>query len=330
MVRNNVNAKKRELYLMLLLAAFLSTVGGILAYNTGARGLELVITLAAFTLLVTGYCLLASRLAVNWLRERFKKSPWKIWAAVGTLLIPYLLYALGTGSFNPDGALRLAAFIGLPTLLLFSIRKRGQGMHWQDALAILAIWLPFDFRLLKNIWAGKVTYGFNTLVAVNLALLLFVCYARVEDVGYRFRLKSRIFTQALFNFLLFAPIAIIVGLGTGFLTWAPQQRGPLSVLLTALGIFLFIAIPEELLFRGLIQNLLAKTLKSETKALIIASIIFGSSHLNNASYPKNLIYFLLATIAGIFYGRAYIATGALLAAAITHTLVDTVWHELFK
>jgi uncharacterized protein len=253
-----------------------------------------------------------------------------VWAAVGLLLIPYLLFALGTKSFDLNGALRLLLFIVLPTALLYTLRRPTARLHWQDALAILAIWLPFDLRLLKNIWIGKVTYGFNTLLAVNLAVVLFICFRRVEDVGYHFRFSRKILSQGLLNLLIFTPIAILIGLGSGFLTWAPQGRGPLQVVLTALGIFLFIAIPEELLFRGLIQNLLARTLGNRTAALIIASIIFGASHLNNASYPRNLIYMLLATIAGIFYGRAYLATGSLLAAAITHTLVDTIWHELFK
>ena len=330
MAKGSSNVKRREFYLTLFFAALLSGMGGLLAYKNDLRGFELAVTLATFTLLVLGYCLLGSRLVVGWLQERFKQAPWQVWIVVGSLLLPYLLFALGTHSFRLEGALRLLAFIFVPTLLLYSIRKRKAGMHWQDALAILAIWLPFDFRLLKEIWVGKVTYGFNTLLAVNLALLLFVCFSRVEDVGYHFRIRGRIIAQALINFLAFAPIVIPIGIATGFLNFAPQNRGPLPVLLTAIGIFLFIAIPEELLFRGLIQNLLAKTLNNRPLAILIASVIFGASHLNNAEYPRNIIYFFLATIAGIFYGRAYFATGALLAGAITHTLVDTVWHELFK
>lgn len=322
----------RECLLLAALAALLTALGGMLAYKAGVRGLTFAITLVTFAMLVSGYCLLGARLIVDGLRRLFAHSPERVWLAAVLVLVPYLFYALGTESINLNGALRLLAFITVPTLLLYALGRLSLAQGAQLALliaAILAIWLPFDFRLLRNIWLGKTVYGFNTLLAVNLAVLLFVCYQRIEGVGYHFRVNREIVKQGIINLLIFTPIAITIGLLTGFLTWAPRGSG-LKVLLDALGIFLFIALPEELLFRGLIQNLLAKKLNNERTALIIASVVFGAAHLNNASYPRNIIYFFLATIAGIFYGRAYIATGALLAGAITHTLVDTIWHELFK
>src|SRR5437762_9322999 len=155
----------RELYLMLSLTVLFSSVGGLLAYKSGLRGRELLVTLTTFILLIGGYCLLSTRIVIDWLRARFARTPALVWIAVGVLLIPYLLFAFGTKSENLNGATRLVIFLGLPTFLLFTLREKKARMYWQDALAILAIWLPFDFRLLKNIWIGKVTYGFNTLVA---------------------------------------------------------------------------------------------------------------------------------------------------------------------
>src|SRR3989449_11643561 len=78
------------------------------------------------------------------------------------------------------------------------------------------------------------------------------------------------------------------------------------------GIFLFTALPEEFLFRGLIQNWLQRTVRSGAISLAIASLIFGASHLNNGSPIPNYRYFLMATIAGMFYGRAWRNTGSLM------------------
>ena len=63
----------------------------------------------------------------------------------------------------------------------------------------------------------------------------------------------------------------------------------------ALGIFIFIGIPEELLFRGIIQNLLEKAIGRPALALGVASLIFGAAHLNNGPSP-DWRYFLLATL----------------------------------
>ena len=131
------------------------------------------------------------------------------------------------------------------------------------------------------------------------------------------------------NFLLFAPVAIPIGLLTGFITISGRLFSAWQVLLSALGIFFLIAIPEELLFRGIIQNFLEKTIRKPTLALIVTSLIFGAAHLNNGPRP-DWRYFLLASLAGLFYGNAYQRTLGLMAPAFVHTLVDTVWRAFFK
>jgi membrane protease YdiL (CAAX protease family) len=128
----------------------------------------------------------------------------------------------------------------------------------------------------------------------------------------------------------FAAIAIPLGLAIGFITfsfgWTKLAIAPLQFI----GIFLFTALPEEFLFRGLFQNWLQRATGGSTTSLLIASIIFGASHLNNGPPIPNYRYFLLATIAGIFYGRAWQNTGSLMASGLTHALVDTFWSMLFR
>jgi CAAX protease family protein len=96
------------------------------------------------------------------------------------------------------------------------------------------------------------------------------------------------------------------------------------------GIFLFTALPEEFLFRGLIQNWIERMRGRGVMSLLIASLIFGASHLNNGPPIPNYRYFVMATIAGIFYGRAWRTTGSLMASSLTHALVDTIWSVVFR
>jgi uncharacterized protein len=90
-----------------------------------------------------------------------------------------------------------------------------------------------------------------------------------------------------------------------------------------------VALPEELYFRGLVQNLLERHM-GRNAALIAASILFGLSHFNKRTIFFNWRYVLLAAIAGFFYGRAWRERKRLLASSVTHATVDTVWSIWFR
>ena len=90
------------------------------------------------------------------------------------------------------------------------------------------------------------------------------------------------------------------------------------------------ALPEEILFRGLIQNSLMQRLGRNEAALVLASFIFGCAHLNNGPEPlPNWRYMILATIAGYAYGKVFQRSSSVFASAILHALVDSVKHWFF-
>ena len=64
-------------------------------------------------------------------------------------------------------------------------------------------------------------------------------------------------------------------------------------------------------------------------ALVITSILFGLSHFNKRSTHFNWRYVILATIAGIFYGRAWRQDRRVPASSITHASVDAIWSLWF-
>ncbi len=88
--------------------------------------------------------------------------------------------------------------------------------------------------------------------------------------------------------------------------------------------FFFIAVPEELFFRGWMQNLLERRV-GPARALLITSTLFGLSHFNKRAALFNWRYVLLAALAGIFYGLAWRQERRVGASAITHASVDTIW-----
>jgi membrane protease YdiL (CAAX protease family) len=136
------------------------------------------------------------------------------------------------------------------------------------------------------------------------------------------------FGVGLREFALLSPLVIALGVGLGFLHWHAVIPSAVKVAGAWLFTFLFIAIPEELFFRGLVQNLLERRLGAQL-GLTITSLLFGLSHFNKrlgaGGMAFNWRYVLLAAIAGFFYGRAWRARRRVLASAITHTFVDVTW-----
>jgi membrane protease YdiL (CAAX protease family) len=150
-------------------------------------------------------------------------------------------------------------------------------------------------------------------------------------VGYRLGFRKQDIIDGLANFVGFALLAIPFGYALGFIAFRPQWVSLGELAFQLFGIYLTIAIPEELLFRGILQNFLSRSLhgpRHSLYALLIVSVIFGASHLHHAPTP-NWRYALMATLAGIFYGNAYRTRQRLSSPALTHALVDTVWHFWF-
>ena len=153
----------------------------------------------------------------------------------------------------------------------------------------------------------------------------------LAGIGYKLTFGWKDAAEAVLHFAGFAVIAVPLGMALGFIHPHAGHPSPWMVGFESFGIYLTIAIPEELLFRGILQNFLIKSLSSKRRelyGLLIASVVFGAAHLHHAPVP-NWRYMILATIAGIFYGNTYRRRGRVSASALTHTLVDTIWRFWF-
>jgi len=248
--------------------------------------------------------------------------------APGLLVLPYLLFCIPRGEFEWSYA---AIFFAIPVGLaaLFEFAPPGtQKLCWQDVLALAIIGVPVEFRLLAGSFPHPGLSALPKFLLLDAALYSFLVVRRLEGVGYDFRARAQDVLIGLREWAFFAPIAIGLGLTLGFITF--HRVMPLaSTIGSALMItFFFVAIPEELFFRGLLQNMLEARI-GHPRSLFVAAVIFGLSHFNKP-LPFNWRYVLLATIAGLFYGRAWRSRRRLFASGITHTLVDVVWGLWFK
>ena len=225
----------------------------------------------------------------------------------------------------------MAAFVFVPLGLAVSSRGAGAGSG-QDFLIVAGVWTFVKFGPTHWMWpypGGRLAYVFTVLMAVNVALACFLLVRRAKGVGYSMGWGKNWGMYVLGSFVLFGCVAIPLGIRLHFIAFDPQWGNWKGLAVGSLGILLLTAWPEELLFRGLLQNFLARTSKSEFAGWWTASMLFGLSHITNLRFP-NWRYVILAAIAGLFYGWTWRRTGSIFASAIVHAGVDITWHFLFR
>jgi CAAX protease family protein len=199
--------------------------------------------------------------------------------------------------------------------------------NWRDALILLTLGLAVDLRWFDVAWPAGLR-GLGNLLLVDAGLYGFLGVRRLSGTGFDFHFHWSDWKTGLRELVFFAPAVLLLGIALGFIH--PHANVPAAgkAALTWAGIFVFVAVPEELFFRAWVQNLLERRV-GRRAALVIASILFGLSHFNKRSAHFNWKYVLLATIAGIFYGRAWREQRRVPASAITHTCVDWLWSWWF-
>lgn len=247
-------------------------------------------------------------------------------------LFAVLLYSIGvTGDWK--WLLAGAAYVVAPLLLLASSAGKPPGTLQDYAAALLiwlGVWLPPPYRLLYRIfpYPFALMHTLAILMALSTAIVAYVIVRRMDGIGYAVDWGRGFAFNFGFSFVVFAAIAIPLGIKIGFLSFGPTLTFA-RLVGAPIGILFFTAWPEEFFFRGILQNSLARTFRNPWAGLVAASVIFGFSHILHSPVP-NWKYVFLATIAGLFYGRAWMKTGSLLPGTLVHALVDISWHVLFR
>jgi membrane protease YdiL (CAAX protease family) len=319
----------RQLRLLLALGLWvtLTLAAAFVATWRGFGGRALAFNLIAFAILLAGYLLPAAAGVTERLRRML---PHRIaWLAALPILAAYAIYAVGTGSSSFVHWGIALAYVLVP-LALLSLAE-GTVPDWHDYLALVLLAVPAKLHWLSPLWPypdSSVVGVMTALFAMNVAIVGFLFIRRLDGVGYLFGWSTNQITAVSLGLAGILVLDVPLGLATGFLHWAPGHVGWSSLPLSALAIFFFVAWPEEFVFRGLLQNMLSRTLKSQNVGWIATSVIFGLAHIGNGGFP-NWRYVLLATIAGIFYGWTWRKTGSIFGAALVHCAVDTIWHALF-
>lgn len=283
--------------------------------------------------LLVPYLGFAARPVVGFVQHFYRRRVSRALLLFGALLVPYVLVAAPNAQHSlgvfANGLLAMAAYVFIPGTLAIYRQKstKPRPLDLADVLVLLMVWLPLEFGWLPA--AGVVVVGVSVsltqLTGVMLLLLVFTVIRPLGQIGYTFSLTQRDLTVVGKATLVFLAVGVPLGLLAGFIAWRPPQAFFIDALLLRFAaIFLLVGLPEELFFRGVLQNLVERRFGERHAALIIAAFLFGAAQLNNSPAP-HYTSALFATAAGIAYGWVWMRTRAATAAALTHTLVNWVW-----
>lgn len=288
-------------------------------------------------LLLLAVLSLLSRTARSALARAFDRRPWLI------LLAPLVFAAvIGTlaaraGAVWPPLALLALVYSGAPVLVAWQQRRAHiKAPSAGDFAILLMLWLPLEFAA-GGRWVPRPAQGFLHSAAYGMAILLalaiFAGFRAAPGMKYNLPRGARDLKYMLAAYAVTAPLLAVLGIALGFIPWphAPASHmTPGFMAVRFLVIFAATGLPEEILFRSLVQNFLMLRFGASNGVLLVSSLIFGCAHLNNGPQAApNWRYMILASIAGFACGKVFQKSSSVLAPATLHAMVDATKHFFF-
>lgn len=266
-------------------------------------------------------------------RRLFERQPRRIWAVPALLTTVFSGAALLARAWTLPLGLLVLAYTAAPVVCVWlqgggAAKRPAAG----DFLAILLLWLPLEFAAGASlvpapvrVFLHAVAYG----IAILLGLVLFLAFRPFPGLKYNLPRRAADGWLPVAGFVAVAPILILVGVAIGFIPFPHLPVNGAETMMSSVPlIFIATALPEEILFRALIQNFLELRFGAGIPTLLAASLIFGCAHLDNGPQAlPNWRYMIEATIAGIAYGAVFRRASTVLSSAGLHMLVD--WTKRF-
>ena len=240
----------------------------------------------------------------------------------GGLCIPYVLVACAAGLFR-WGWLALYALLPAAVAILLRQATRAdpeQRGNWRDFLVLATLGLAVDLRWFESAWPAHLAI-FNKMLLLDAGIYGFVRYGNWTELDSTCACACAIRNRPAGG-RLYTPIALALGLGLGFLHLHKSWPGFAPIAGAWIFTFFFIAVPEELFFRGWLQNLLERRMGRIPPFLTAACLDWRTS-------TSGRVLQLALRVAGCD-GRHLLWPGLAAdrrvgASAVTHASVDAIW-----
>jgi membrane protease YdiL (CAAX protease family) len=260
------------------------------------------------------------------LRERLAGARLPGFLLASTVL-PYLVCCCGAVQFQWIGLVRLAALslaLGLWYVVLPA--SAPTDIAFLALIACVMLGKYFDPVYPKPYHGVDATYV-GKLALIQMTVMTLTLERRIHETGYGFLPKWNEWRIGALHYLYFVPIGLPLALGIKAVRFATPA--PLWVVAgTFLGMLWVVALFEEFVFRGVLQQWIEEWTWSRTATLLTTSLLFGLAHLWFRSFP-NWRWAAVATVLGWFCGHARNEAGNIRAGVVTHVLVVTTWRAFF-
>ncbi|MBI3046234.1 MAG: CPBP family intramembrane metalloprotease [Candidatus Harrisonbacteria bacterium] len=202
--------------------------------------------------------------------------------------------------------------------------KNTNSLNRWDILFFLSSWQIFNLKIWQN-YLIDLGLGYAYEISATILILLALFYLKNRGIKLNFSFSKYELLLIRDYLAMLAVLILPIGFAIGFLKFHPIEN-PKLILETFAGYFLFVAPSEELIFRGLILNLLRKWV-NDWLALLITTAIFACiySHLSGGGIFPNWKYVGLAFLAGLIYGLAYLESENIIVPILVHGATDAVW-----
>jgi membrane protease YdiL (CAAX protease family) len=270
--------------------------------------------------------------ATRSLFERVQPAALRAGVLAVTALLPYVVYSLGTRTLQWRMFGLLALLVGIASA--WFVLQRGRFII--DILFLAFMAAVFLTKVFGDIYVTVSPRApaaiLGQLMWIRVGVFCILSLRRMGGINFGFLPTRRDWMIGLQQYSLFLPVgigaAILIHFVHPSLRIGAWWKEIAVAVATFFGILWVVALGEEFMFRGVLQQALAKKFGSRIAALLFASVLFGLVHLPFRQFP-NWKFAVLAAIAGVFYGIAYQRAGSIRAAMVTHALVVTTWKVLF-
>ena len=248
-------------------------------------------------------------------------------------LLPYLIFSSAAGTFHMNAFRVIALLTGVVTFWYTVLPRRAA----YDVGFLLIVAAPVVLRIFPRLYSSPDPQlridVLGHLMWIRLAIAVLLTLREWNPGAFGFWPRAREWRTGLLYYLAsILPIALLA-LALHDVRFAPLEGLWWRTLAIALGTFFgvlwIVAMPEELLFRGVIERALLNSQRSKIVAVVVSAVLFGSVHLWFNHFP-NWPRALVATALGIACGLAYARTGSVRAPMVTHAFVVTTWRVFFK
>jgi hypothetical protein len=180
------------------------------------------------------------------------------WAQVlcpAVLSVPYVLVTCAAGQFRWGWfALYAVLPVSMAGLLWQAIHAdAAQHGNWRDFLVLATLGLAVDLRWFEGAWPAHLAI-FNKMLLLDAGIYGFIALRQLKGTGFDLRLRLRDAGYGMREVVLYTPLALALGLGLGFLHLHSEWPGLARIAGAWVFTFFFIAVPEELFFRGWLRR----------------------------------------------------------------------------